>query len=545
MSARVGDMLGGKYELLELLGQGAMGIVFKARHADLHRNVAVKVLHPEVLHDPMAPARFQREARAASRLEHPNSVQIMDYGQDGDVFYIVMEFLEGQSLFDLVQAEGGRLDLRRTVDLMAQVCAALAVAHDAGIIHRDMKPENIMVVRRLDDDGVEREVVKVCDFGIAKIQAVELAEAPTQTGPAPAVTQLSTAGQICGTPAYMAPEQARSEPLDARCDIYACGVILYYLATNHVPFHAETPIGLLLQHLTVPPHPPSDLVAGVDPGLERVILTCLRKDREDRWGSARELRAALLELVQPGPSDGAARAVSGGSAGIGFAPTATPGVRASSPGAPGAPADGAMAAATVAQSTDSIQAALEALDGEAPQATAPSPTQVVAHSGRAPAVVWVSMVGLLAFLGYMVSAGPWSLFRSDDAASPGPVVGRGVTAAISGPGAPLGSPERKAPELPPGEPVGVPVPGAQPAGVVLAAEPPARPAPVPAEPERRLRHGPAAWTQPLAASPEPIDPHKISDNPGAGIGPSARRHGDHRGVELAPPARHAPGPSAP
>ncbi|MDX9721241.1 MAG: protein kinase [Myxococcota bacterium] len=279
----------GKYHIEALLGAGAMGVVYRARHTELEIPVAIKVLNPALLSLPNIRERFRREAQGASRLNHRNSVQVYDFGVDGELLYIAMEYISGGSLFDLMRR--GPLSLDRIVDLMSQTCAALAAAHDQGIVHRDVKPENVMLARGTDDDGNDAEVVKVCDFGIAKIPTADLGDSG-RMGQA----SLTQVGEIYGTPNYMSPEQARGERLDGRSDLYSCGVMLYELAVGRAPFEAETPMGLLMQHINSPVPLPRERAPQVLPELEGIILKCLAKRPEERFESARELRSALLAL---------------------------------------------------------------------------------------------------------------------------------------------------------------------------------------------------------------------------------------------------------
>lgn len=278
---------GGKYRIEHMLGAGAVGRVYRAIHLGLARPVAVKLLHPFFANSADFIARFHDEALTASRLDHANVTRVLDFGQEPDgTLYLVMEYLEGTHLEAILERDGP-LAPERAVDLMKQVCAALSAAHDSGIVHRDIKPENIVVISGKSDDGTTIEVVKVCDFGIAQLQ---------EEGRPGAV------GQICGSPAYMSPEQGRGEFLDPRSDIYACGITLFQLLTGRVPFEAEDLRALLVQHATEIPRRPSELRSEIGLRLDRVVLKCLSKEREDRYLSARELRAALSNLNEPAVS---------------------------------------------------------------------------------------------------------------------------------------------------------------------------------------------------------------------------------------------------
>jgi tRNA A-37 threonylcarbamoyl transferase component Bud32 len=285
----IGKNIAGKFVVESFIGGGAMGAVYRARQLSLDKLIALKVLHQELVTDATFTARFEREARAASRLDHPNSMRVLDYGQEPDgLCYIAMELLEGRTLFQLLREDGPLSDVR-IVELMRQALAALAVAHDMGIVHRDLKPENIVVLHSTDDEGQTSELVKVCDFGMAKMMVRKDAEVGAE--------KLTSHGVVVGTPEYMSPEQGRGDALDARSDLYAVGVILYQLLTGRLPFQAETPIGILLKHLTEEPVPVSRLIPGVNPLLEALCLKALRKQPEERPASARDMRAELRAAI--------------------------------------------------------------------------------------------------------------------------------------------------------------------------------------------------------------------------------------------------------
>jgi len=280
---RLGRVLGGKLRLDSILGEGSMGCVYAAHQLELDAEVAVKVLHDHVAADPKVAKRFHREARTASRLTHPNTLRVFDFGRedDGKLLYLVMELLDGPDLLELAMEEGP-FTPRRIGELVGGVLAALEEAHDAGIVHRDLKPENILVVT--DHQG--REHPKVCDFGLAKLVEHE--------GSAITVT-----GFVCGTPEYMAPEQARGEALDARADLYAVGGLLYLLLAGEVPFKGASALATITEHLTRPVEPPSQRAPNrhVPYALERVCLRALRKNRDERFANAAEMRQALEEAV--------------------------------------------------------------------------------------------------------------------------------------------------------------------------------------------------------------------------------------------------------
>ncbi len=279
----VGRTLPGGYVILDLVGIGGMGRVYRAEQTNLGRTVAVKIIHPHLVGEENAAARFITEARAASRLNHPNSVAVIDFGktEDGQL-YLVMEFLRGKDLAR-VQYEEGPLSFRRIVNVLRQVLAALSEAHHLGIIHRDLKPENVI----LEPVRTGGDFVKVVDFGLAKmkIEAVQ----PNITSP----------GIVCGTPEYMSPEQGRGDPLDARSDLYAVGVIFYQLLTGRLPFEAESPTQVVLMHITEPPEDPRSVVPdrGIPSLLADVCLMALAKDPAHRFGNADEFGEALGDAL--------------------------------------------------------------------------------------------------------------------------------------------------------------------------------------------------------------------------------------------------------
>jgi eukaryotic-like serine/threonine-protein kinase len=290
----VGRTIGEKFALEALLGAGAMGAVYRARQIALDKTVAVKVMHRGLLADPTFAGRFHREAKAASRLDHPNSIRILDFGEDPEgLLYIVMDYLDGRDLLRVIQ-DDWPLPAWRVVEILSQALSALAVAHDLGILHRDLKPENIMVLRHVNDDGTPADVVKVLDFGIAKITDSRDPDQPPVSSTQP---KLSTGGMLVGTPAYMSPEQAQGEPLDPRCDLYSIGVILYQILTMCLPFEAASAVGILLKHVHEKPPAPSSVSSGVHPGLEAVCLKAMAKQRRDRYPSARDMRAALRAAI--------------------------------------------------------------------------------------------------------------------------------------------------------------------------------------------------------------------------------------------------------
>ncbi|MCC6493376.1 MAG: serine/threonine protein kinase [Pirellulales bacterium] len=270
----------GQYRLKKLLGSGGMGEVYLAEHQMMKRPCAVKVIRPEKAGDPQVLARFEREVRATAKLSHWNSIDIYDYGRTPDgTFYYVMEFLPGHNLGELVERQGP-LPAARIVYLMRQVCDALAEAHGQSLVHRDIKPANIYCAYR----GGMFDVAKLLDFGLAKPLA----------GVAAAIDgSLTQEGSITGSPLYMSPEQASSDEVDARSDIYSLGAVMYFMATGRPPFAHSNPMKVMIAHASEDPEPPRYLNAEVPSELEEIILRSLEKRPADRFQSVAELREAL------------------------------------------------------------------------------------------------------------------------------------------------------------------------------------------------------------------------------------------------------------
>lgn len=275
----VGHVLDGKYTLLSKLGEGGMGSVYLAEQATMGREVAIKVLRREFSQNRTAIKRFLREARAASKLGHPNTITVYDFGQSNDgLLYLVMERLSGRPLADILDQDGA-LTPQRAAHIFGQICDSLAEAHKQGITHRDLKPENIFIEQKVGND----DFVKVLDFGIAKMQGDD------------ATGQATATGMICGTPSYMSPEQAMGKDIDGRSDIYALGVLLYEMLTNEKPFEGDTPMEVMLKHINEPaPDIYQRTGVQVPHGVQLTIEKLLSKRAPDRPGDCQEAKRLLI-----------------------------------------------------------------------------------------------------------------------------------------------------------------------------------------------------------------------------------------------------------
>ncbi len=276
----------GRYEIRSLLGAGGMGEVYLADDLNLHRRVAIKVLSADLTTNKDRRQRFEREAFTASSLNHPNILTIYEIGSEKEFHFIATEFIDGESLGQHLRRES--FSLPEVLEIGIQVAAALAAAHAAGIVHRDIKPDNIMLRRD--------RVVKVLDFGLAKLSEPEISvletEVPTKARP------LTTPGIVIGTARYMSPEQARGLPVDARTDIWSLGVVLYEMVTGHAPFSGKTMSDVIVAVLSTHPTPLIAFAPNLPAELERIITKALRKDEEERYQLAKDLGLDLKALKQ-------------------------------------------------------------------------------------------------------------------------------------------------------------------------------------------------------------------------------------------------------
>ena len=292
----VGRSLDGKYVIEKLLGRGSMGAVYRARQTALDRTVAVKVMSAALARDGDFAERFHREAKAASRLAHPNSVGVTDFGEAADgLLYLVMEYVDGKNL-DVVIQEQFPLGERRIANILGQVLSAVASAHDLGIVHRDLKPENILVLPSIDDEGMPADIVKVCDFGIAKMLGVDDMPPSDIHGERAAGRKLTAFGAVLGTPAYMSPEQGQGLSPEPRSDLYAIGAMLFEMLTKRIPFELDAPDELIRAHMFQAPRDPRQLSADCSDALAEICLKALQKRPEDRFATARIMRSAVRRI---------------------------------------------------------------------------------------------------------------------------------------------------------------------------------------------------------------------------------------------------------
>ncbi len=273
----VGKVLNSRYEIEQLIGSGGMADVYKATDNLLGRTVAVKILHPQFAKDEIFIARFRQEAQAAANLNQQNIVNVYDWGIEDSTYYLVMEYVEGRDLKDII-LQGGALLPERAVEIAIAICVALEAAHAHGVVHRDIKPQNIIVT--YDNQ------IKVMDFGIARTTG---GSAMTQTG------------TIMGTAQYISPEQAQGRPADPRSDLYSLGVVLYEMLTGKPPFDGDNPVSIAYKHVREDPLPPSMINPDISPELEAVVMKALAKNPENRYQSATEMQSDLERSLEGAP----------------------------------------------------------------------------------------------------------------------------------------------------------------------------------------------------------------------------------------------------
>jgi len=267
-------LLAGRYELLEKIGEGGMAVVYKAKCRLLNRYVAIKILRPEFTKDIQFVENFRRESQAAAGLQHPNIVSVYDVGKEGNIHFIVMELIDGRPLSDIIK-ERAPLDYKTAIEITRQVASALSLAHRNNIIHRDVKPHNIMITR----DGT----AKLADFGIAKAVS-------------DSTIMASETSRIIGSVHYFSPEQARGAYVDERSDIYSLGIVLYEMLTGQVPFDGDNPVQVALMHINEDITPPSKLVPGIPPALEKLVMKATDKFQSNRYRNAEELMNDLENI---------------------------------------------------------------------------------------------------------------------------------------------------------------------------------------------------------------------------------------------------------
>jgi tRNA A-37 threonylcarbamoyl transferase component Bud32 len=295
--AWLGKVVDGRYRVIEVAGRGGMGVVYKVEHLRMGKIAAMKVLHRDLAHDLEVVHRFEREAAAVSRLNHPNTVQVFDFGAAQGALYLIMEYVRGQDLARIVERDGP-LTWERAAPIFTQVCGALQEAHELGIVHRDLKPENVLITR--GPNG--RDYAKVLDFGLAKLGAIDVPSDATDRS------------RIVGTPYYMAPEQIRGDEVDGRADIYALGTMMFKVLTGEYLYTAKNAVGVLTKHLTAEIDAPSQRtpMRGIDPRVDTICLRALAKEPTDRYQTVAEMAEEIQEVYAEvlGDASGAAKRLS-------------------------------------------------------------------------------------------------------------------------------------------------------------------------------------------------------------------------------------------
>jgi eukaryotic-like serine/threonine-protein kinase len=497
-----GAVLDGRYDILETLGRGGMGMVYKAHDRELDETVAIKVLRAEIALSGDLAQRFRNEIRLARRIRHRNVCAIHEYGQHGPLRFIVMEHVAGVDLKQVLR-DGGPLPVPEAIEVTAQVAAALQAIHEAGIVHRDLKTPNIM--------RDHRGVVRLMDFGIAK-------QLDGETGGATAT------GLAVGTPEYMSPEQARAEKVDPRTDVYALGVVFYELLTGRVPFRGETPIATMLMHLQEPP--PVD-ESTVPAALVAPLRRALAKSRDERFDSAQAFVDALRAVGPPGPR-AAARPAPAARTVVGRAPATA---RALEPRPVPLPAAAATPVPTAVRT-------------QVP--TGGTPAVDTDHAGRAPAApagprvhVIVAATAVVGLAAVAAGLGAWLVRRSGDPApGPRPAPTLALPAAATPEPTPPPATLRAEPAtvLPPDDPA-PPAPAATLPRATPRPSAPAAPRPSPRAAD--VWPSPAAvpppWTAPTP--PLPLAALRFKVKPWAEVSVDGRSYGRAQAVQV-PPGQH-------
>jgi len=301
--AWLGKVVDGRYRVIEVVGRGGMGVVYKVEHLRMGKIAAMKVLHRDLAQDPEVVQRFEREAAAVSRLNHPNTVQVFDFGTAQGALYLIMEYVRGQDLAHIVERDGP-MPWARAAPILGQVCGALQEAHELGIVHRDLKPENVLITR--GPNG--RDYAKVLDFGLAKLEARD------------APSDMTDRSRIVGTPYYMAPEQIRGDEVDGRADIYSLGTLMFKVLTGEYLYTAKNAVGVLTKHLTAEIDAPSQRspMRGIDPRVDAICLRALAKEPAERYQTVAEMAVEIEDVfveVVGDATGGGARRISAPSAG--------------------------------------------------------------------------------------------------------------------------------------------------------------------------------------------------------------------------------------
>jgi serine/threonine-protein kinase len=281
--AWLGRIVDGRYRVLEVIGRGGMGVVYRVEHLRMGKMAAMKVLHRDLAQDPEVIARFEREAAAVSRLNHPHTVQVFDFGNAQGALYLIMELIRGQDLARIIERDGP-MPWSRAAPLIVQICGALHEAHELGIVHRDLKPENVLITRTANG----RDYAKVLDYGLAKLEQRDMPTRETERQ------------AIVGTPYFMAPEQIRGDDIDRRTDIYALGALMFELLTGEHLYSGSTAVGVLTKHLTADPDAPSMRAPkmGIPPGVDHIVRKALAREPDRRWQTAAQLAEAIEDVYR-------------------------------------------------------------------------------------------------------------------------------------------------------------------------------------------------------------------------------------------------------